>query len=105
MSTLGKALVAGSFERPAWSFLELFVRGDSTRDGVLDVSDPIVILNFLFLGGASPDCVDAIDVDDNGYVNISDSIWTLNFLFLGGPSPAPPFPEPGVDPTQDSLDC
>lgn len=82
-----------------------FIRGDGTSDGLLDVSDAIFTLNFLFLAGGLPECFDALDADDTGDLNVTDSIWTLNFLFLGGPPPPPPFPEAGVDPTQDSLDC
>ena len=45
------------------------------------------------------------DVDDSGGVQINDPIALLDFLFDGiGQVPAP-YPDPGVDPTEDSLVC
>ncbi|MCZ6794651.1 MAG: hypothetical protein O7J95_13670, partial [Planctomycetota bacterium] len=82
-----------------------FVRGDANRDLVLDISDAITVLKFLFLGGVEDRCLDAMDSDDSGVLNISDPIWILNHLFLGSEPPRPPYPEPGPDPTEDELDC
>lgn len=82
-----------------------FIRGDATADGEIDISDGIATLNYLFLGGVSGECADAMDADDSGEINISDGIYTLNYLFRGAAAPAPPFPEPGPDPTPDLLDC
>jgi hypothetical protein len=81
----------------------LFVRGNSDMQGKVDITDAILILNFLFLGGPAPACMDAADVDDSGRLDISDSISLLNFLFLGGTYPAVPYPAPGLDPTPDPL--
>jgi hypothetical protein len=81
------------------------VRGRINDDAVVDISDPVAGLNFLFLGGPRPDCMKALDVDDDGITNITDPIYLLNFLFLGGAEPAVPFVECGPDPTEDSLDC
>jgi hypothetical protein len=82
----------------------VYVRGDATRDGRVDISDAIRILGALFLGSALP-CLDAADTNDDGQLNITDAIYLLGFLFLGGPEPPPPFPGEGEDPTPDALDC
>jgi hypothetical protein len=82
-----------------------FVRGDATGDGKVDISDPILTLGYLFLGRVIETCLDALDTDDTGKLNISDPILSLNFLFSGGVPPLPPFPEPGIDSTQDAIDC
>jgi hypothetical protein len=82
-----------------------FRRGDATADGVTNLTDPISILNFLFLGGSSPPCPDAADADDSGGVDITDAVRILNFLFLGGSPPPAPFPACGADPSQDGLEC
>ena len=68
------------------------------------MTDPIQILLWLFRGGELP-CRDAADVDDNGQVNLTDAISMLSFLFQGGTPPAAPYPQEGVDPTEDELDC
>jgi hypothetical protein len=82
-----------------------FIRGDATFDSVVNISDAIFILSFLFNGGASPRCPDAADADDHDGILITDAIFVLNFLFSGGRSPPPPFPAAGIDPTPDALGC
>ena len=82
-----------------------FVRGDTNRDSEINLSDPLHLLNHLFLGGARPPCRDAADSDDDGALNLADAVYVLNFLFLGGEPPQPPFPQAGTDPTADALPC
>ena len=82
----------------------MFIRGDADLDGSVDIVDPLVILNSLFAGVASP-CADSDDANDDGGVNISDVIYILEFLFGRGQSPRPPFPDPGIDTTDDDLAC
>ncbi len=85
-----------------------FIRGDSNKDDVVDISDPTYTLNWAFTGGPAPPCLDAADANNDTKIDISDAIWTLNYLFVGGPQPPEPFPQPGVDPSDDgsgSLGC
>jgi CD109 antigen len=85
-----------------------FVRGDSNDDAIVNLSDAVAALGFLFLGnwqGARPFCEDAADSNDDGRLNITDSILTLQYLFLGGPAPRAPYPDAGEDPTADELRC
>ena len=77
---------------------ELFIRGDATLDGVLDISDAVAVLNFLYLGG-SLSCEDAADFDANGSLDITDPIGIVTFLYLGGDPPSPPYPQPGPEPS------
>jgi hypothetical protein len=81
----------------------VFHRGDSNSDGIVNITDGIFVLNFLFLGGATPPCLEAANGNDDNVLNITDGIYILNFLFLGGASPPPPGPpseacgpDPGV---------
>src|SRR5688572_11879048 len=46
-----------------------FVRGDTTGEGRVDLSDAISTLNFLFLGAAARCCDDAFDANDDAVVN------------------------------------
>lgn len=82
-----------------------FKRGDGDATDRLDLSDSISTLSFLFLGSDPPECNDAADVDDSGRLDISDAIYSLTYLFLGGPPPESPFPDCGVDGTDDNLGC
>jgi hypothetical protein len=81
----------------------LIFRGDSNSDGEVDISDARYTLNWLFLGGPEPACLDAADANDDGSLNVSDPIATLVTLFSGMPRIAPPYPSTGRDPTPDLL--
>ena len=68
-----------------------FIRGDTNFDRAIDISDPIMVLRYLFLGETRQiACADAADVDDNGSVDLTDSIYLLHWLFLDGRQPRPP---------------
>jgi hypothetical protein len=85
-----------------------FIRGDANKDDGVDISDSVFILNYLFQNGREPPCLDAADANNDTRIDISDAIWMLNYLFHGGPQPSEPFPQAGVDPSDDgrgSLGC
>ncbi len=82
----------------------MFIRGDSSGDGTVDVGDPIFSLAHLFQGEASF-CLSAHDTNDDGGVDISDVVWSLSYLFSAGPEPLAPFASCDVDPTADGLGC
>lgn len=82
-----------------------FIRGDCDSSQAINLTDAIFALNRLFKGGTAPTCPKACDVTDDGAFNITDPINLLNHLFLGGPEPVMPYPDCGVDPTDDGLLC
>jgi hypothetical protein len=84
--------------------LRSFLRGDVNGDQALNIADPVATLNSLFQGGLLT-CEDAADFDDSGRVEITDAIASLDFSFRDGSPPPAPFPTPGEDPTDDSLEC
>jgi len=57
-----------------------------------------------FTGGTIP-CDNAADSKDDGTLNIADAIALLGYLFNGASAPPPPFPDCGIDPTSDALEC
>lgn len=84
-----------------------FVRGDCNADAAFDIADPISLLAHLFAvgGGSSPlPCRDACDSNDDGKLQISDAIYSLGAI-VGGSSPPLPWPDCGVDPTEDPICC
>jgi len=87
------------------SGVQTFVRGDATADGAVNLSDAVTILNHLFLGDTDLVCRDAADADDDGKLILTDALFVLDFLFRGGRTLPAPFPEPGIDLTEDALDC
>ncbi len=81
-------------------------RGDANGDGFVDVlEDAIVAVDYMFAGGPTVPCIDALDANDDGQANIADPIYLLNYGFAGGPPPPAPFPGCGADPTDDFLSC
>ncbi len=81
-----------------------FIRGDANIDGEVDIGDPIKILLYLF-SRTQASCLDAGDANDDGKLNIVDAQYLLNFLFWGGRAPAEPYPNAGVDDSEDDLSC
>ena len=57
------------------------------------------------MGSVTLRCADAADANDDGLIETADVIYGLTALFLGGPTFPPPFPLPGIDPTDDELGC
>ena len=83
-----------------------FKRGDANTDNYFNIADPVTILEALFLpNGGVGGCPDSFDANDDGLVDISDGVISLMFLFGLGEPLAAPFPECGIDPTFDALDC
>jgi hypothetical protein len=74
---------------------EGFVRGDSNGDRSLDLSDAILSLGILFLGGKDAGCPEAMDVNGDGAIDISDPVSLLGFLYTGGLHPKEPWPACG----------
>ena len=78
----------------------MMIPGDENEDGKLDISDPVALLNHLFLGTnptlpcgdgttGHPSNVTLLDLNGDGRIDISDPVFGLNFLFAGGPNPVP----------------
>lgn len=71
------------FKKGYWYF-----RGDVNGDRIVNIADGVYLINYLFIGGASPELLESGDVDGNGGINIGDVVCLINYLFLGGPPPA-----------------
>ena len=80
------------------------IRGDANADAVVDLSDAVFTLNYLFQGAVTL-CLDALDANDDGAVDITDPIFTLGVLFSGGAVIPPPRTPGGYDVTADGLGC
>ena len=71
--------------------------GDCNADGELDISDPICLLSFLFLGSSgelpcegdetSAGNLGLLDTNGDAKIDISDVVYTLAYLFQGGSPP------------------
>jgi CubicO group peptidase (beta-lactamase class C family) len=66
-----------------------FICGDASGDGVINVSDPVSLIAYVFSGGAPPIPYFSGDADSNGVVNISDAVYLIAYIFTGGTPPCP----------------
>tara|TARA_Y100000588_G_scaffold264083_1_gene278837 strand:- start:53 stop:556 length:504 start_codon:yes stop_codon:yes gene_type:complete len=70
----------------------LLIRGDCDSNGEVNITDPICVLQYLFLDIPGQACFRSSDADGSGELNITDPIYLLNYLFSGGAPPLDPFP-------------
>lgn len=61
--------------------------GDADRSSIVNVSDAVYLIAYVFSGGPAPNPLSAGDVDCNGIVNISDVVYLIGYIFAGGPAP------------------
>jgi len=88
---------------------EIFIRGDYDVNGTLLTNDPLMELQYIFgvPGAIPPCCEDAADYDDDGTILTNDPLMALQYIFgvPGATPPPPPYPNCGVDPSADALNC
>jgi hypothetical protein len=64
-----------------------YLSGDANHDGIIDISDVVYLINYLFVYGPEPDPYASGDATCNGEVDASDVVYLINYLFIGGPPP------------------
>jgi hypothetical protein len=67
--------------------IRFYTRGDANGDGIVNVSDAVAIINYVFVGGDPPDPIEAGDCNCDDVVNVSDAVWIINYVFVGGNTP------------------
>jgi hypothetical protein len=67
------------------SFLDL--PGDVNQDGIVNVGDVVLLVNFLYKGGVPPESMEAGDVNGDCIVNVGDIVYLINYLYRNGPAP------------------
>ena len=61
--------------------------GDCDGSGVINTTDPVYLINFIFNDGPSPYPLANGDSDCDGKVNLVDVIYLINYIFRGGNPP------------------
>jgi subtilisin family serine protease len=64
-----------------------YICGDADGSGIVNITDAVYLIAYIFAGGPAPDPLAAGDVDCNGFANISDAVYLINYIFGGGPAP------------------
>lgn len=97
--------VVSTFTKEPVRAAVLFRRGDNNADDEVNITDGIVILNYLFRTAAEPKCLKTTDWDDSGTIDLTDAVALLSFLFRDRVPAPEPFRECGIDNTADELTC
>ncbi len=58
--------------------------GDANTDGLVNVGDPVFLINYIFKGGLPPQALECTDVNADGQTNVGDVVYMINFIFKGG---------------------
>jgi len=61
--------------------------GDADANGVVNISDAVYLISYIFAGGPAPSPLAAGDVDCNAVANISDAVSLISYIFAGGSPP------------------
>jgi hypothetical protein len=61
--------------------------GDVNNDGVVEVTDVVFLINYLFKNGPAPDPLYMGDANCDSTVEVTDVVYLINYLFKNGPSP------------------
>ena len=61
--------------------------GDAAGDGAVNVSDIVMLINYLFGEVSPPDPLETADVNNNCEVEVSDVVYLINYLFNDGSPP------------------
>lgn len=69
-----------------WHFIT-FIRGDVRGDGTLDIGDVVMLLNYLYKDGSTPDPLSSGDVNCDYTVDVGDVVYLINYLFKSGLAP------------------
>jgi len=64
-----------------------YVIGDATSDYVINISDVIFVINYLFLESPAPCPYHSADANCDGTVDVGDIVCLINYLFCGSPIP------------------
>jgi hypothetical protein len=64
-----------------------YVCGDADGNGMVNISDAVFLITYIFGSGPAPDPLLSGDADCNQIVNISDAVYLIAYIFGGGPEP------------------
>jgi M6 family metalloprotease-like protein len=86
-------LKATAAKAKRWSANHLFtaaqsyVFGDANGDGVVNISDAVYLIAYIFASGSTPNPLGAGDANCDDTVNISDAVYLIAYIFSGGSPP------------------
>jgi hypothetical protein len=70
--------------------VKTYMTGDANGDELLNISDAVHLISYIFSDGPAPDPLMCGDCTCDGIVNISDATYIVAYIFGGGPAPCEP---------------
>jgi hypothetical protein len=67
-----------------------YICGDADGNDMVNISDAVYLIEYIFGGGPPPEPLLSGDVDCNQTVNISDAVYLISYIFSSGPAPCDP---------------
>jgi len=67
--------------------LHSVLRGDANNDGLVNVGDPVFLINYIFKSGEAPITIESGDANSDFTVDVGDAVYLINYIFRGGPPP------------------
>jgi hypothetical protein len=61
--------------------------GDLNHSHDVEISDLVMLVDFMFNGGPAPHPLFVADIDGSCTVDISDLVYLVEYMFIGGPAP------------------
>jgi hypothetical protein len=79
----------GDYAEKVFSFnvAAAYLCGDADGNEIVNISDAVALISFIFGGASAPDPLEAGDADCNQIVNISDAVYLIGYIFGGGAEP------------------
>lgn len=88
-SAIGTGTSAHFTVKAGFVYSGFVLHGDADGTGVINISDVVYLVAYIFAGGSAP-CPYAIqsgDVNCDNMVNVSDAVYLVAYIFAGGPAP------------------
>jgi hypothetical protein len=66
-----------------------FICGDCNGDGVVELSDVVYLISYLYRGGPAPIPYPSGNLNGDSIINLGDLVYLINYLYKSGPPPCP----------------
>lgn len=66
---------------------QVLLCGDSNSDELVNISDVVYLIQYIFAGGTAPEPLEIADSDCDMLVNITDAVYLIGYIFEEGPAP------------------
>jgi hypothetical protein len=61
--------------------------GDANNDGLVNITDAVYVIQYIFNGGPGPVPYEAGDANCDGLTNVTDAVYLIQYIFNEGPEP------------------